>query len=466
MFKGSTQPANSPAEEAKKLLAEKVARLGQSTRVKNFKDQPGLFRLEVPAPDADPLSWLSAQPGTSKFYWSDREQNFAAAALGQADLVSFDGAIDCETLFRRLYRRLVTADGEARYYGGMRFSGNQPADPSWKVYSSCRFFLPRFELGVRKGKGFLACNLLLTTEKPFSPETVLSELDALVFSATEAGKRIPRLVKRDDRPDRARWGQNLDAALASLERGALKKIVLARKSSLTFDAKLNPFVLLQSLKKATKDCFHFGFVPVAETAFIGASPERLYARDGRDLKTEALAGTRPRGKNKPSDGKLAQELLQSEKDKREHGLVVEGIREALSPLSKTLQVEDRVQLLKLARSQHLLCAVQARLKDETTDAQILRCLHPTPAVGGYPTADALREIGRLESFDRGWYAGPIGWVGRDRVEFGVGIRSGLVDGSRLHLFAGAGIVAGSTAQGEWDEIENKMSDFIKILAGS
>ncbi len=451
--------------QIKQLLAEKIARLAESPQARSIKEETKVLRLEIPVSGADPLFWLAAQRSPIKFYWADREKHFETAAIGQADLVTSDGPADYETLFERLDQKLSSADGDARYYGGLRFNNYGGADKAWRAYGSYRFFLPRFELSLLDGKGFLACYLLTSGGRAVSPSTLLAELDALVFPPREEEAKMPRLISRNDTPDRLTWGKNLDAALGSLEGGAFEKIVLARKSSLEFDAKLDPLILLRSLKRQTKDCFHFCFVPSSQTAFIGASPERLYARDGGALKTEALAGTRPRESNREANERLAQELLRSEKDIREHRIVVDGIKEALSPLCQSLQV-DRVRVLTLARSQHLLCAFQARLGDGTTDAQLLSRLHPTPAVGGYPTANALSEIERLESFDRGWYAGPIGWVGRDQVEFAVAIRSGLIEGSRLHLFAGAGIVKGSTAEGEWNEIENKISDFIKVLAGS
>jgi menaquinone-specific isochorismate synthase len=98
-----------------------------------------------------------------------------------------------------------------------------------------------------------------------------------------------------------------------------------------------------------------------------------------------------------------------------------------------------------------------------TDAEVLRALHPTPAVGGYPGVEALEEIRALEPFDRGWYAGPVGWIGADAAEFAVGIRSGLVRGNTLALFSGAGIVAGSAPEGEWAEIEQKIGDFTRMF---
>jgi menaquinone-specific isochorismate synthase len=107
--------------------------------------------------------------------------------------------------------------------------------------------------------------------------------------------------------------------------------------------------------------------------------------------------------------------------------------------------------------------VRGTLQEGVSDAEVLDALHPTPAVGGYPRVEAFEEIRDLEPFDRGWYAGPVGWIGADSAEFAVGIRSGLVSGRKLSLFSGAGIVAGSTAEDEWTEIEQKIDDFTRIF---
>ena len=155
--------------------------------------------------------------------------------------------------------------------------------------------------------------------------------------------------------------------------------------------------------------------------------------------------------------------MHSDKDLREHRFVVQGIRETLTPLCQRLAIGDEISILRLAQCQHLASYLEGTLGNGVSDADILHHLQPTPAVGGYPTGAALEEIDRLEHFDRGWYAGPIGWVSHDTTEFAVAIRSGLVEGSKLYLYSGAGIVEGSTADEEWNEIENKIGDFIKVL---
>jgi len=428
--------------------------------------------LKLRVEGVDPLSWLAAQKSKTKIYWSDRAGAWEAAGVGVADMVAAAGGIDYHEMFDRM-RRLLAADvEELRYYGGVRFNGrstgNENTDDSvWDGFGGYRFVLPRFEMIRQSGDTFLVCNF---TTADTEMSAIIAELDALAWEVEPVAFEPLRLVSRFDNPDRAKWQGMVESALDAMEKGDLDKLVLARQVSFEFSESLSPSHLVASLKSTTADCYHFCFqfdnTAAGTVAFIGASPERLYHRRGRHLKSEAVAGTRPRSSDAAEDDRLGAELLRSEKERQEHHLVVAGIRQALQPLSQSVSCDEDATLLKLTRLQHLRARFEGTLSDIVTDAEILEALHPTPAVGGYPFDAAgawLNGRSSVEPFDRGWYAGPVGWVARDEVEFAVGIRSGMVVDKKLHLFAGAGIVKGSTPEGEWDEIENKIDNFITAL---
>ncbi|MFQ5850946.1 MAG: isochorismate synthase MenF [Candidatus Binatia bacterium] len=452
------------ADRSKRALAEQITRVAESTLTEKSGSRfPRVLRIEVGIARVDPLSWLDAQKGPAKIYWADRKKQFEIAGIGQADVVSGNQPPSYVALFDRLNESLSGAESRVRYYGGIRFDDRRVADTRWEIFGSYRFILPRFEICIRHGESTLVCNLIRPKEQQIPVSEILADLDEVHFLPGKRDRQIPSLLARQDNPDKAGWRESVESAIRSFDQGTVQKIVLARKSLLEFKSALNPVAVLGRLKLAMPGCFHFCFIPEPGVAFIGASPERLYMREFRLIRSEAIAGTRPRGISAMTDEQLGQDLLHSDKDLREHRLVVQGIREMLAPLCESLEVDGSTSLLKLAQCQHLLSVFKGTLGNGVRDADLLRGLQPTPAVGGYPTAAALEEIEKLEPFDRGWYAGPVGWVGPNTAEFAVAIRSGLVDGSRLYLFSGAGIVEGSTPEGEWDEIENKISDFIKVL---
>jgi len=270
-------------------------------------------------------------------------------------------------------------------------------------------------------------------------------------------KIIPRI------PDKSGWDAMIESALEEIEKQNFEKIVLARKSKLQFADKLNGFNILLNLKKLNPDSTHFCVQPEPGTLFIGGTPELLYRRNKNNIFSAAIAGTRRRGVNEIEDEQLEQELLSSEKDLREHRFVIDNVRDIMTDLCTKITTIDPISVLKLARVQHLYTSFEGQLKPENTDIEIVSKLHPTPAVGGYPTEIALPEIARLEPFKRGWYAAPVGWISADAAHFVVAIRSGLINNHNLYLYSGAGIVSGSDPDLEWEEIENKLANFLRAV---
>jgi menaquinone-specific isochorismate synthase len=425
-----------------------------------------IVRLAVPLGPMNPLLWLREQPFFPKLYWSGRDERVDVAGVGAADVQEGDASESADALRKRVASLLVSDDSGARYYGGLRFDPSREPDEEWAPFGAYRFVLPRFELHSGEGEAALVCNLVLPRDAdPF--DEILEEIEGLVFTqdAPDGAHNgaLPVPVSRKDGPDVRGWSANVGRALRLFSEGHLGKVVLARRVELDFAAELDPTLLAEGLKAATPGCFHFYVEPDSGVAFLGASPERLFRREGRVVETEAVAGTRPRGASSTDDDGLRDDLLHSEKDLSEHAFVRIGIVEALRPLCEEIEVEGDVSEMKLARGRHLRSRVSGTLREGVTDAALLAALHPTPAVGGHPRREALGEIRAVEPFDRGLYAGPVGWIGADASEFAVGIRSGLVRGRTLALFSGAGIVAGSVSDEEWAEIEQKIGDFTRMF---
>jgi menaquinone-specific isochorismate synthase len=199
--------------------------------------------------------------------------------------------------------------------------------------------------------------------------------------------------------------------------------------------------------------------------FAGASPERLFRLQGREIETDCMAGTTERGADAAGDRALADSLLASKKDRLEHYYVLEDSVRRLGDLCTTMNADTTPRVVKLTTLQHLTTTVRGRLKDGIGVGDILAQLHPTPAVGGTPRSAALAAIRELEPYPRGWYAGPIGWIERDRAEFAVAIRSAMLSGANACVFAGAGIVPGSVPETEWQETQNKAQAFLKAVWG-
>jgi menaquinone-specific isochorismate synthase len=222
--------------------------------------------------------------------------------------------------------------------------------------------------------------------------------------------------------------------------------------------------VLNGLRQRFSDCYSFSFANGRGQSFIGASPERLVRVSKGVMETEALAGSIKRGAGASEDAALAAALLSSEKDLREQREVLDDMVARLNPLGLELEFPTKPGLRRLANVQHLHTPVRAALPETVRLMDVLAALHPTPAVGGSPRGEAVAAIRRLEGFPRGLYTGALGWLNcRGGGEFFVGIRSALIEGARARVYAGAGIVAGSTPEKEFAETELKFKAMLDAL---
>jgi menaquinone-specific isochorismate synthase len=357
------------------------------------------------------LTWLKEQTLYPKVYWQNKEGTEEIAAVGAKSELD------------------ALPTSKKRFFGGMAFSENSK-DTLWKDFPRCYFFEPILEV---RGK----------------------PLPALHSPSLKKGD----LLSRKDTPDYPDWEKNI---LTFLDQG-LEKVVLARRSCFSFKEQLDALDLLRVLKMHAKHATVFALQLSKDVAFIGASPERLYRREERQIISEAVAGTRPRGRSEEHDYQLYQELLSSDKERREFSSVKTFIHSALGPLCTQLLCDPQDSVLKATAVQHLYNRFSGTLKPEVSDRDLLQALHPTPAMGGFPREKALAFLENRECFDRGWYAAPLGWISPKSADFVVGIRSALVLGNQLHVFAGGGIVQGSIPQQEWEELEHKISPFKKAI---
>ena len=412
---------------------------------------PALVSVESNLP---PLAWLRAQSDDVKLCWSNRDSDEVIVGSGVAANVIGRDDESVDDILNRC-RSILNGCDDLRFFGGFSFRRDTEPRGAWQKFDRSQFWLPR----LFADNGTIGCVVLNPNDVPLAVEAV-SKMKAVADSSIVS---IEQFTERQDIPDEPLWNYMINDAIGLFEKEVLEKIVLARRADFRFAQALDPVSLISKLREATPACYHFCFQLNSRLAFVGATPERLFTRRESRLLSEVVAGTRRRGENAKADQALEAELLNSSKDQLEHDIVRKSIRQRLHKLVDSLEVDSKASILKLARKQHLYSSVQASLKPDVTDGQLFDTLHPTPAVGGYPVENALTEIDRLEPFDRGWYAAPIGWVSPDEAEFAVAIRSGLISDNVLSLYSGAGIVPGSTPSQEWDEIEHKISDFLDVM---
>ena len=371
-----------------------------------------------------------------------------------------------------------TEAARPRVFGGFAFHEDACDGEPWASFPEAQFVLPRVQVTFADGDAWLSVNATGPDADAPAVETRLAaEVDRLAGLGRpgegDSGSR--RAAPRPPRPgvsgsrratDKAAWRAGVDAAVDRIRSGELRKVVLAQALEADLAADFPRAATVERLAAKYPACHRYYFEPAAGgDAFFGATPERLVALRGRTVETDALAGTTGRGETPAEDEWLARELLDDDKNVHEHDLVAETVRDQLEPFAASVSAGER-RVRRLATVQHLHTPITAELDADRHVLELVEALHPTPAVGGLPPDRALATIRETEPFDRGWYAGPVGWIdAAGNGAFAVAIRSAVASRRRATLFAGVGIVSDSDPDREWDEVQLKYRPILDELNG-
>ncbi len=352
-----------------------------------------------------------------------------------------------------------------RLFGGFAFhqDHDESTNGPWEDFPGACFVLPAVQVTRTDDGAWLTA--MATGEG--ADEAATSRLDEWtdrLANLEPAGPAAPPGIRgRQPTPSRPEWTEQVRAAVESVRDGRLRKVVLAQALRVDLAGELDVPGTLARLGETYPDCYRFLFQPPGGGTFFGATPERLVDLDGLTVRTTALAGSRGRGETAEEDDWLAADLRESQKDAHEHDLVVEAIRDQLEPEADHVSTGDRT-VRRLATVQHLQTPIRATLSTDAHVLSLVEALHPTPAVGGLPPREALRTIRETETFDRGWYAAPVGWLdAAGDGTFAVAIRSAVAESGRATLFAGDGIVPDSDPDREWDELQLKYRPILDEL---
>jgi menaquinone-specific isochorismate synthase len=366
-------------------------------------------------------------------------------------------------------RKDRAADGNSApgpfFVGGLSFRPQAAQEP-WTAFADASFVLPRWSYVRRRDNAWLwLC--VRSEEIARDRAALLGELEKLSVAITHAGQtrrearsRLSSSVVRVDVADRDAYCALVAEAIACIQTRATDKIVAVASSRVTFSEPVDTRLVLERLDDAYPDTTRFA-VQRGERVFVGASPERLVARSGRHVDSDALAGTARRAVD---DDSAVRALLSSTKDRREHTLVVESITAVLGARCTSLDAADKPQVRSLRNVHHLWTPVRGVLRDETHVLTLVEALHPTPAVAGTPRDRATAWIAEHERTPRGWYTGAVGYFdAAGDGDFAVAIRAGLVGRDAAFLYAGAGIVEASDPPAEYAETRAKEAPMLAAL---
>ena len=435
-----------------------------------------IVSLAIQIPTVDPLFCLQqlGHRDTLNFYWENCSKHEAVVAWGvtlrgnATPNARFNSA---QTLVKEWFAQIereganTLALGKPSIFCSFSFfSEIEESEP----FKSGTLFLPRFQI-VKKNK-----NCCLIVNFPLPAEQDKSEAIALInqkvddinwsnLTQIDESEHGLMTVDRQQSQDLGYFKSVVKSALDLITAGELSKIVIAHTTEIEAAVSFDVVKSLCNLRKLHPDCYIFSTSNGEGQNFVGATPERLLSVQNRQLVTDALAGSTPRGNNNTEDVHLANLLLRNRKEKREHHAVRDFVIARLKSIGLKPQ-QLPLQVLKLSNIQHLWTPIYGHLPADIEPLEIVELLHPTPAVAGVSTESACEKIRHYEKCDRSLYAAPLGWVDYEgNSEFIVGIRSALIDGKTARLYAGAGIVSGSNPDKECAEVQLKLQSLLKAL---
>ncbi|OUL20326.1 isochorismate synthase [Nostoc sp. T09] len=446
----------------------------QENCLKNNSRQIVSISLEIDL--VDPLVVLEklAQVNEVNFYFENKGKGEAIAAIDPIAELHIDGTerfSKAEYFIKNSLKNIISFGNKNQPFSGPHFfcyfsffHQNYQAD---YPFPSATIFLPHWQIAVKNKRCILVMNSIINASANISRliQTLFNKIEtinALKYYSPNIDN-FPANLSKKSVTNAAQFKRAVSSALEKIHANHLTKIVLADALDISSSNNFNLFKSLNNLRQIHPNCYIFSTSNGKGQNFIGASPERLISIHEQQLITDALAGSAPRGKTPAEDAANANRLINSQKEKHEHSLVIDFITQRLSQIGLLPQVLPP-RLRQLSNIQHLWTPISAIVPVNVHPLKIVAQLHPTPAVAGAARDIACAEIRRYENFERGLYAAPLGWVDSEgNCEFIVGIRSALIDGDRARLYAGAGIVAGSDPEKEFAEVQLKLQALLKAL---
>ncbi|HLR81216.1 MAG TPA: isochorismate synthase [Bacillota bacterium] len=424
----------------------------------------------------DPLHFFLAakQLNMDRTFWTSSTEDFFLVGVGSVyEIVADDNRY--EQTKSKWYALLEQAEIHNPYrvpgtgliaLGGMSFDPKKATSHLWEKYKHSLFRIPQFVLTKYKAQDYLTININIhKDDDPLQIAHQLTKQEQLLLQSSQFTSEVQAHIIDSEEIALNQWKDVVQQAIDELQGGQMQKIVLARELRLKLSQQANIAHILKQLLDTQPNSYVFAFEQ-GDDCFVGATPERLVKLEKNHLLSTGLAGTAPRGETEKEDRMIGNRLLHDEKNLQEHAYVVQMIRDGIEKYCTDIDIPDEPVLYPLKNLQHLYTPVQATLKPGASIFDIIARLHPTPALGGTPTEEALRFIRDYELLDRGWYGAPIGWLdSNDHGEFAVAIRSGLIQGDEASLFAGCGILKDSDVETEYEETNIKFLPMLTVLGG-
>ncbi|QCR33334.1 isochorismate synthase MenF [Lysinibacillus sp. SGAir0095] len=409
-----------------------------------------------------------------RFFWQNREKTFTLVGLGHAFIIENNKGKDrfdlVEKQWKELTKNIVKEEKEPQpiLFGGFTFDPKNGKKGEWDGFPQSFFSVATYQLVIRNDKAYISIHLITDKENSLEDfEQLRKERDQLIHAAQvkELKTYSKPLMTNYREPYKEEYLQTISTVTSLIQAKRAEKVVIARSLELEFQDTLSSPQVLSHVVNEQPESYLFG-LEHEDLLFFGASPERLVKVENGQAFSSCVAGSIKRGKTAEEDKQLGESLLNDAKNLGEHQYVVEMIANTFEKNCMQYTVPKKPKLLKIRDIQHLYTPVEGKLSSDATILQLVKYLHPTPALGGVPRQEAMTVIRENETMNRGLYAAPLGWIDAEgNGEFAVAIRSAALKDNKAYLYAGGGIVADSEPNSEYEETLVKFRPMLRALGG-
>lgn len=462
------------------IETELLEGLQNALKKANESNTPVLFSKVVKTEAISPLSfYLSGREQFigERLFWQEPTNKDAIVGLGKVDRVQTTLYSDRFNQIEKywdmfLENSFIQSDEKLPstgpiLFGGFSFDREKSQSLLWDNFGDHFFYVPQYMITNVKKQTYFTTNILCSPGENINRLIkVFEKGEQLWHSCTNQFSFDENTLIEECEIESNQWKEQVAKAVKDISSSGLDKIVLARELRLTFANSIMSDAVIARLLEEQSSSFIYSLESGSD-CFIGASPERLVKKEQDTILSTCLAGSIARGKNPVEDKQLGDQLLNDPKNLKEHQYVVSMIKQALQSVCRDVQVPGKPELMKIKHIQHLYTPVIAKSEPQLSILSLVEKLHPTPALGGLPQKEAVKWIRDNESLERGFYAGPLGWVDSyGNGEFAVAIRSALLQGKEASVFAGCGIVEDSQPEEEYHETWIKFKPMLNALGGS
>lgn len=425
--------------------------LKQTLKIINEESVLFCFTEKIDLSEDSISSLFKSDYQTFHFQYSENLKYIGINKCLEYNLKSKRELLDLKKINFNAHKFGLNKNEDLKFFGGIAFNTNKNPSYPWDSIPVGKFILPEILITYKEQEYFISFYKMINKNSHL--EKIINRYESVINDLKKNIDLKNNIQFQKDFPNRKEYKKTFNQLIDKIDKKIINKVVLSRM-------KIFSSVNKCTIKKLPSNCTNFHIDFIKSQRFLGSTPEKLIEVENKKFSTHALAGTLRKSESKMD----LKKFLKNKKEINEHQYVVKDLINKLNKFSDNINSADQPDTLELEHLYHLNTPINGTLKVDTHVLDLLYDLYPTPAVLGEPSNQAINMILENENFDRGWYAGCVGWFNLSGDgRFDVSIRSALQIENKLYCFAGSGLINQAIEDYEWNETQTKFQHILSLI---